>query len=172
MDVDGDHHEPNIQPEIESSEMQDRGGADFGFHSLLIHNNNYGAPDKSDEDSFDSDDGFCSVDDDASLFDEWEDEEDLDVWHRDGDNSDCELEEDGADDSSAPTTATTTATTTARTTATRNTTKWAVAMSTSATTAATTAAARTNATAVGAQYHQHRYQHQHQQHQLQQQLIL
>ena len=79
MDVDGDQHEPNIEPEIESSEMQDRGGADFGFHSLLIHNNNCDGPDKSDEDSFDSDDGFCSVDDDASLFDEWEDKENLDV---------------------------------------------------------------------------------------------
>ena len=97
MDVDGDQHEPNIEPEIESSEMQDRGSADFGFHSLLIHNNNY---------SFDLDDGFCSVDDDASLFDEWEDEEDLDVWHRDGDDSDCELEEDEANDSGAATTAT------------------------------------------------------------------
>ena len=65
MDVDGDQHEPNIEPEIESSKMQDRGGADFGFHSLLIHNNNCDGPDESDEDLFDSDDGFCSVDDDA-----------------------------------------------------------------------------------------------------------
>ena len=117
MDIDGDQHEPNIEPEIESSEMQDRRGADFGFHSLLIHNNNCEGPDESDEDSFDSDDGFCSVDDDASLFDEWEDKEDVDVWHQDGDDSDCELEEDGANDSGAATTATTSAATTARTTA-------------------------------------------------------
>ena len=70
MDVDGDQHEPNIKPEIEPSEMQDCRGADFGFHSLLIHNNNCEGLDESDEDSFDSDDGFCSVDDDESLFDE------------------------------------------------------------------------------------------------------
>ena len=70
MDVDRDQHEPNIEPEIEPSEMQDRGGADFGFHSLLIHNNNCEGPDESDEDSFDSDDGFCSADDDESLFNE------------------------------------------------------------------------------------------------------
>ena len=81
MDVGGDQHDANIEPEIESSEMQDRGGADFGFHSLLIHNNNCEGHDESDEDSFDLDDGFCSVDDDASLFDKWEDEEDLDVWN-------------------------------------------------------------------------------------------
>ena len=68
MDVDGDHGEPNIQPEIESSEMQDRGCADFGFHSLLIHNNNCDGPDKSDGDLFDLEDGFCSDDDDESLF--------------------------------------------------------------------------------------------------------
>ena len=122
MDVDGDQHDANIEPEIESSEMQDRGGADFGFHSLLIHNNNCEGHDESDEDSFDSDDGFCSIDDDASLYDEWEDKEDLDVWNRDGDDSDCELEEDGANDSGAATTntrsndsgAASTATTTAR----------------------------------------------------------
>ena len=69
MDVDGDQHDPNIEPEIKSSEMQDRGGADFGFHSLLTHNNNCEGTNESDEDSFDSDDGFCSVDDDESLFD-------------------------------------------------------------------------------------------------------
>ena len=81
---------------------------------------------------------FCSVDDDASLFDEWEDEEDLDVWHRDGDDSDCALEEDGSNDSGAATTATTTAATTVRTTAMRTTTKGAVAMRTSARTATAT----------------------------------
>ena len=96
----------NIEPEIESSEMQDRGDEDFGCHSLLIHNNNCEGHDESDEDSFDSDDGFCSVDDDASLFNQWEDKEDLDVWNRDGDDSDCELEEDGANDSGAATTST------------------------------------------------------------------
>ena len=47
--------------------------------SISISNNNCEGPNKSDEDSFDSDDGFCSVDDDESLFDKWEDEEDLDV---------------------------------------------------------------------------------------------
>ena len=103
--------------------MQDRGGANFGFHSLLIHNNNCEGPDKSDEDLFDSDDGFCSVNVEASLFDEWEDAEDLDVWDRYEDDSDCWLEENGANDSGAATTATTTAATTARTTATRTTTK-------------------------------------------------
>ena len=69
MDVDRDKHDANIEPEIESSEMQDRGDADFGFHSLLIHNNNCEGQDESDKDSFDSDDGFCSAEDDASLFD-------------------------------------------------------------------------------------------------------
>ena len=106
MDVEGDQHDANIEPEIESSKMQDRGGADFGFHSLLTHNNNCEDTDESD----------------ASLFDKWEDKEDLYVWNRDGDDSDCELEEDGANDSGAATTntrsndsgAATTATTTAR----------------------------------------------------------
>ena len=166
MDVDGDQHDANIEPEIESSEMQDRGGADFGFHYLLIHNNNCEGHDKSDEDSFDSDDGFCSGDDDASLFDKWEYKEDLDVSNQDGDDSDCELEEDGANDSGAATTTTRSNDSGAATTAT---TKGAVAMRTSATAAVTTAAARTNATAVGAQYCQHWHQHQQQQHQLQQQ---
>ena len=49
MDVDGDHHDANIEPQIESSEMQDRGGADFGFHSLLIHNNNCGEREREKE---------------------------------------------------------------------------------------------------------------------------
>ena len=70
MDDDGDQHDANIELEIESSEMQDRGDADFGFHSSLIHNNNYEGQDESDDDSFHSDDGFCSVEDDASLFNE------------------------------------------------------------------------------------------------------
>ena len=108
MDVDGDQHEPNPKPEMDSSEMQDRGGADFGFHYLLTHTNNCEHTDESDEDSFDSDDGFCSVDDDESLFNKWEDKEDLDVWDRDGDDSDCWLEEDGANDYGAATNAMTT----------------------------------------------------------------
>ena len=49
MDVDGDHHDANIEPQIESSEMQDCGGADFGFHSLLIHNNNCGEREREKE---------------------------------------------------------------------------------------------------------------------------
>ena len=97
--------------------------ASMGVVEYNRHNNCESA-EESDEDLFDLDDGFCSVDDDASLFDKWEDKEDLDdVWHRDGDDSDCEFEEDEANDSGAATTAMTTAATTARTTATRTTTK-------------------------------------------------
>ena len=43
--------------------------ANVGVVEYNRHNNCEGA-DKSDEDSFDSDDGLCSVDDDESLFDE------------------------------------------------------------------------------------------------------
>ena len=42
--------------------------ASVGVVKYSWHTNCEGT-DKSDEDSFDSDDGFCSVDDDESLFD-------------------------------------------------------------------------------------------------------
>ena len=37
MDIDRDQHEPNIEPEIESSEMYDHGGADFGFMLVTVN---------------------------------------------------------------------------------------------------------------------------------------